>query len=68
MFEETDNVSSQIEHDGWSEQEADVAVLLTVLPPHIYQAIRRSDRVQELLEIVMDLGSGAGGPLSRRAR
>lgn len=56
MFEETDNVSSQIEHDGWSEQEADVAVLLTVLPPHIYQAIRRSDRVQELLEIVMDLG------------
>jgi stage III sporulation protein SpoIIIAA len=56
MFEETENVSTQADREGRTEQEADVAVLLTVLPPHIYQAVRRTDRDQELLEIVMDLG------------
>jgi stage III sporulation protein SpoIIIAA len=56
MFEETADVAPQAQHHGTTEQEADVAVLLTVLPPHIYQAVHRSDRVQELLEIVMDLG------------
>lgn len=34
----------------------DTEALLTVLPPHIYQALRRSERVNELLEVVMDLG------------
>jgi stage III sporulation protein SpoIIIAA len=56
MFEQTENVSPQVERDAATEQEADVAILLTVLPPHIYQAVHRSDRGQELLEIVMDLG------------
>ncbi len=39
-----------------SDPDADVAVLLSVLPPHIFQAIKRVDRVNDLLEIVMDLG------------
>jgi stage III sporulation protein SpoIIIAA len=34
----------------------DIEALLAVLPPHIYQGIRRADRLNELLEIVMDLG------------
>lgn len=34
----------------------DVEALLAVLPPHIYQGLRRSERVNDVLEIVMDLG------------
>jgi len=34
----------------------DIDALLEVLPPHIFQAVHRSNRVGELLEIVMDLG------------
>ncbi len=34
----------------------DTEALLEVLPPHIYQGVRRSDRINELLEVVMDLG------------
>jgi stage III sporulation protein SpoIIIAA len=34
----------------------DTEALLAVLPPHIYQAVRRSERVGSVLEIVMDLG------------
>jgi stage III sporulation protein SpoIIIAA len=34
----------------------DVDLLLSVLPPHIYAGIRESERVGELLEIIMDLG------------
>lgn len=34
----------------------DVDALLRVLPPHIYQALGRSERVNEALEVVMDLG------------
>ncbi len=34
----------------------DIDALLAVLPPHIYQSALRSNRVHELLEIVMDLG------------
>jgi stage III sporulation protein SpoIIIAA len=34
----------------------DIASLFSVLPPHIYQGLRRSDRVKDVLEIVMDLG------------
>ena len=34
----------------------DIEALLSVLPPHIYQAVRRSERVRGILEIVMDLG------------
>ena len=36
--------------------EQDIDALLAVLPPHIFQAVRRSERTHELLEIVMDLG------------
>jgi stage III sporulation protein SpoIIIAA len=36
--------------------EQDIDALLAVLPPDIYQAVRRSERVDELLEIVLDLG------------
>ncbi len=34
----------------------DTEALLGVLPPHIYQALRRSERVNNVLEVVMDLG------------
>ncbi len=34
----------------------DAEALLRVLPPHIYQGLRRSERVSDVLEIVMDLG------------
>lgn len=34
----------------------DNEALLGVLPPHIYQGLRRSERVNDVLEIVMDLG------------
>lgn len=34
----------------------DTEALLEVLPPHIYQGLRRSERVSDVLEIVMDLG------------
>lgn len=34
----------------------DTEALLGVLPPHIYQGLRRSERVHQVLEIVMDLG------------
>jgi stage III sporulation protein SpoIIIAA len=34
----------------------DTEALLRILPPHIYQGLRRSERVNEVLEIVMDLG------------
>jgi stage III sporulation protein SpoIIIAA len=34
----------------------DTEALLSVLPPHIYQGLRRSERTNEALEIVMDLG------------
>ncbi|MGI8968190.1 MAG: R3H domain-containing nucleic acid-binding protein [Chloroflexota bacterium] len=34
----------------------DIEALLGVLPPHIYQAVRRSERVSNMLEVVMDLG------------
>jgi stage III sporulation protein SpoIIIAA len=34
----------------------DIEALFAVLPPHIYQAVRRSQRVNDILEIVMDLG------------
>jgi stage III sporulation protein SpoIIIAA len=34
----------------------DTEALLEVLPPNIYQGLRRSDRINQLLEIVMDLG------------
>ncbi|HEX8919594.1 MAG TPA: R3H domain-containing nucleic acid-binding protein [Chloroflexota bacterium] len=34
----------------------DSQALLSVLPPHIYQGVRRSERVDQMLEIVMDLG------------
>jgi stage III sporulation protein SpoIIIAA len=34
----------------------DIEALLSVLPPHIYQGLRRSERVKDVLEIVMDLG------------
>ncbi|HEV3312773.1 MAG TPA: R3H domain-containing nucleic acid-binding protein [Chloroflexota bacterium] len=38
------------------DEEQDIDALLAVLPPHILQAVRRSERMKELLEIVMDLG------------
>ncbi|HZT96331.1 MAG TPA: R3H domain-containing nucleic acid-binding protein [Chloroflexota bacterium] len=41
---------------GAAHPDGDISVLLSVLPPHILQAVRRADRVNELLEIVMDLG------------
>jgi stage III sporulation protein SpoIIIAA len=34
----------------------DTEALLSVLPPHIFQGLRRSERIGEVLEIVMDLG------------
>jgi stage III sporulation protein SpoIIIAA len=34
----------------------DTEALLTVLPPHIIQGLRRSERINQVLEIVMDLG------------
>jgi stage III sporulation protein SpoIIIAA len=34
----------------------DIEALLGVLPPHIYQAVRRSGRASSMLEVVMDLG------------
>lgn len=34
----------------------DIDALLSVLPPHIYQGLHRSERVHDALEIVMDLG------------
>jgi len=34
----------------------DTQALLEVLPPHIYQALRRTEHVGNVLEIVMDLG------------
>ncbi|HZS94364.1 MAG TPA: R3H domain-containing nucleic acid-binding protein [Chloroflexota bacterium] len=34
----------------------DTQALLEVLPPHIYQALRRSEQVGDVLEVVMDLG------------
>ncbi len=34
----------------------DTEALLSILPPHIYQGLRRSERVHDVLEIVMDLG------------
>lgn len=34
----------------------DTEALLQVLPPHVYQGLRRSERVNDVLEIVMDLG------------
>lgn len=34
----------------------DTEALLGVLPPHIYQGLRRSERIHDVLEIVMDLG------------
>ena len=34
----------------------DTEALLSVLPPHIYQGVRRSERVNDILEVVMDLG------------
>jgi stage III sporulation protein SpoIIIAA len=39
-----------------ADDQRDIDALLSVLPPHIYQAVRRSERANELLEIVMDLG------------
>ncbi len=34
----------------------DTEALLHILPPHIYQGLRRTERVNDVLEIVMDLG------------
>jgi stage III sporulation protein SpoIIIAA len=34
----------------------DTEALLTILPAHIYQGLRRSERLNSVLEIVMDLG------------
>jgi len=34
----------------------DIDALLAVLPPHIYQGLRRSERLHDVLEVVMDLG------------
>jgi stage III sporulation protein SpoIIIAA len=34
----------------------DIEALLSVLPPHIYQAVRRSGKAGSMLEVVMDLG------------
>lgn len=34
----------------------DLQALLGVLPPHIYQGLRRSERLSDVLEVVMDLG------------
>ncbi|MBV9278582.1 MAG: AAA family ATPase [Chloroflexi bacterium] len=34
----------------------DTEALFGVLPPHIYQGVRRSDRANDVLEVVMDLG------------
>lgn len=39
-----------------NEDDQDLDGLLSALPPQIYQAVKRSDRLDELLEIVMDLG------------
>lgn len=39
-----------------NDAEQDIEALLAVLPSHIYQSIGRSDRTNELLETVMDLG------------
>jgi stage III sporulation protein SpoIIIAA len=57
MYEE-DDPAHALQRQG---SEQDIDALLAVLPPHIYQAVRRSGtpvagRVNELLEIVMDLG------------
>jgi stage III sporulation protein SpoIIIAA len=39
-----------------SESFDDIEALFSVLPPPIYQGLRRSERVRDVLEIVMDLG------------
>jgi len=34
----------------------DLDALVSVLPPHIYQGLSRSERLTDVLEVVMDLG------------
>jgi stage III sporulation protein SpoIIIAA len=54
MFEEEQALGST--QSSEYDEVSDIEALLSVLPPHVLQAVHRSDRTDELLEIVMDLG------------